>query len=70
MKMKPHITTASDAVLFEELDKCKVAKVLLSKTAFKKTWAKYESAIKAEIASRNSELAEMNDEELLTELFA
>lgn len=66
---KPTLTEATDAQLFAELDNCKIAKVLLSATAYKKQWLKYESAIKKEINSRNDDVVNsMSDDELLSAL--
>ena len=63
-----HISKATDYELFAELDKCKIAKVLLSKSAYKKQWSAYEIAIKQEVETRNSEFKNMTDDELLAEL--
>lgn len=65
-----HISEVTDAQLFNEIDKCKVAQVLLSKSAYKKQWRTYEVALNAEIKRRNEPMAEMTDEQLLEELFA
>lgn len=67
---KTNITEATDADLFLELDNCKVAKVLLSKTAYKNQWQKYETALKNEIAERSKEYSKLTDAELLNELMA
>jgi len=66
--MKLTLKQATDSQLFAEIDKCKTAKVLLSKTAFNKTWKKYQEAIQAEIDLRNADYADMSDDELLAEL--
>jgi hypothetical protein len=63
------LKNATDNELFAELDKCKIAKVLLSKSAFAKTWTKYQEAIKTEIKERNKIYEHYTDNELLAELF-
>lgn len=65
-----HISEATDSQLFTEIGNCKVARVLLSKTVYKKSWLPYEKAIKAEIDKRNESMSVMNDDQLLAELFA
>ena len=67
--MKPTLEQATDQQLFAEMDNCKIAKVLLSKTAYNKQWKKYETAIKSEIDKRNEQYANISDDELLNELF-
>lgn len=66
--MKKFIKDVTDSELFAELDNCKVAKVLLSKSSYKKQWLNYENAIKDEIKIRNEEFSAMSDNELLAEL--
>lgn len=68
---KPTLKQATDQQLFAELDNCKIAKVLLSATAYKKQWLKYEKAIKSEIHNRNDDSVNaMSDDELLSELYS
>ena len=66
--MKQHISNVSDSHLWSELEKCGIAKVLLSRTAYKKQWSAYEKAIKSEMSLRNVEFNNLSDDELLKEL--
>ena len=66
--MKKLIADVTDFELFQELNNCKIAKALLSKSTYKKQWLNYENAIKDEINLRNKEFIKMSDDELLAEL--
>ena len=63
-----HIADISDEVLFKELNKCEIAKVLLSATAYKKQWVGYKKALMAEINRRNEPYNHLTDDELLSQL--
>lgn len=63
-----HITDITDEALFNELNKCEIAKVLLSATAYKKQWLGYKIALMAEMKRRNEPYNNLTDDELLSQL--
>lgn len=67
---KMHISEVTDEQLFNEIYKCKVAQVLLYKSAYKKQWRPYEVALNDEIKRRNEPMDNLTDEQLLDELFS
>ena len=63
-----HITEITDEALSNELNKCEIAKVLLSATAYKKQWLAYKNAVMAEMNRRNEPYNNLTDDELLSQL--
>ena len=63
-----HIADISDEVLSNELNKCGIAKVLLSATVYKKQWLSYKNAVMAEMNRRNEPYNHLTDDEILAQL--